>query len=145
MKRALLIGIGNTLRGDDGVGIRVAEQARTRFPHLDVLCVHGLAPELAEIVAQCDLLLIVDASTATPTLRAGEVTPAASGGRLEAHAMTTPGILGLAATLYGRTPARSVLIEVPAFTCDFGEALSPRTAEHIEPCLDVIESYLARP
>ncbi len=79
MKSALLIGIGNTLRGDDGVGIRVAERARARFPHLTVLCVQGLSPELADTVAPFDLLLIVDACVATTTLRVSEVTPAVSG------------------------------------------------------------------
>ena len=46
MKPALLIGLGNTLRGDDGVGIRVAERARTRFPELDVLSVTDCLPNL---------------------------------------------------------------------------------------------------
>ena len=144
MKSALLIGIGNTLRGDDGVGIRVAERARARFPHLTVLCVQGLSPELADTVAPYDLLLIVDASIATTTLRVSEVTPAASGERIQSHTMSPAGILGLAATLYNRVPSLSVLIEVPAVACDFSEVLSPRAAGQVEACLDVVGSYLAR-
>lgn len=145
MKSALLIGVGNTLRGDDGVGIRVAEQARTRFPQLAVLCVQGLSPELADTVAPYDLLLIVDASVVTTTLRVSEVTPAASGEKIQSHTMSPAGILGLAVTLYNRAPSLSVLIEVPAVACDFSEALSPFAAGQVEACLDVVESYLARP
>ena len=144
MTSALLVGIGNTLRGDDGAGIRVAELARARFPDLTVLCVQGLSPELAETVAQYDLLLIVDASVATTVLRVSEVTPAASGERIQSHTMSPAGILGLAATVYNRVPSRSVLIELPAVTCDFSEVLSPLTAGQVEPCLDVVGSYLAR-
>jgi hydrogenase maturation protease len=145
MKSALLIGVGNTLRGDDGVGIRVAEQARARFPQLVVLCVQGLSPELADTVAHYDLLLIVDASVATTTLRVSEVTPAASGEKIQSHTMSPAGILGLAVTLYNRAPSLSVLIEVPVVACDFSEVLSPQAAGQVEACLDVVGSYLARP
>jgi hydrogenase maturation protease len=144
MKPALLIGLGNTLRGDDGVGIRVAERARTRFPELDVLSVHGLSPELAETVTHYDMVMIVDASVATDTLRVTEVLPAASGEKIRSHTMSPAGILGLAATLYHRVPRRSVLIEVPAAECDFADTLSPRAAGQIDSCLDLVGSYLVR-
>jgi len=145
MKPALLIGIGNTLRGDDGVGIRVAERARERFPGLDVQCLHGLSPEIADTVAEYDLVLIVDASVATASLRAREVTPAVSGATIQAHTMTPAGILGLAKTLYNRVPNRTVLIEVPVESCEYNEQLSPGAASQIAPCLDIVGSYLARP
>jgi len=144
MTSALLIGIGNTLRGDDGVGIRIAEQARARFPQLTVLCAQGLSPELADTVAPYDLVLIVDASIVTTTLRVSEVTPAGSGEKIQSHTMSPEGILGLAALLYNRTPSLTVLIEVPAPVCDFGEVLSPQAAGLVEPCLDIVGSYLAR-
>jgi hydrogenase maturation protease len=143
MKHALLIGVGNTLRGDDAVGIRVGERARTRFPHLDVLCVHGLSPELAETVAQYDLLLIVDASLSAASLCVSEVTPAVSGEKIQAHTMTPAGLLGLAARLYDHVPLRSVLIEVPVVTCEFSEVLSPEVAGQIDASLDVVGAYLA--
>jgi hydrogenase maturation protease len=144
MSPALLIGIGNTLRGDDGVGIRVAERARGRFTDLDVECLHGLSPEIAEAVARYDLVIIVDASLATPSLRTSEVTAAASGESLQAHTMSPAGILGLAKTLYHRVPHRTVLIEVPVTSCEYSEELSPASAAQVEPCLEIVGSYLAR-
>lgn len=144
MKGVLLIGVGNTLRGDDGAGIRAAELARTRFPRIDVLSVHGLSPELADTVAEYEQLFIVDASLATAVLRVSSVTPANSGERIQSHTMTPEGILGLAATLYGRVPSQSILIEIPAVACDFSETLSPLTAGQVEACLEVVGSYLAR-
>jgi hydrogenase maturation protease len=143
MKHALLIGVGNTLRGDDGVGIRVGEKARVRFPHLDVLCMHGLAPELAETIAPYDLLLIVDASMTAASLCVSEVTPAVSGEKIEAHTMTPAGLLGLAATLYDHVPSRTVLIEVPVITCEFSEVLSTEVSRQIDACLDIVGAYLA--
>jgi hydrogenase maturation protease len=144
MKRALLIGIGNTLRGDDGVGIRVAEQARRKFPQLDVECVHGLSPEIADTVAQYATVFIVDASVATASLRASEVTPAVSGEKIEAHTMSPAGVLGLAKMIYEHIPSHTILIEVPVVSCDYGEELSPAAAAQVEPSLDIVESYLTR-
>ena len=144
MRPVLLIGVGNTLRGDDGVGIRVAELARERFPGLDVQCVHGLSPEMADTVAQYETVIIVDASVTSASLRTSEVTPAASGEKIQAHTMSPAGILGLAKAVYSRVPSRTVLIEVPAASCDYNEELSPGTAAQVEPCLDVVGSYLPR-
>jgi hydrogenase maturation protease len=141
MKKALLIGVGNTVRGDDGAGIHAAEKARARFPHLDVLAVHGLSPELAETVSGYDLVIIVDASLVTDTLRASEIVPSTAE-RIQSHEMSPAGILGLAATLYNHRPSRAVLLEIPAVSCAFTEELSALTAGQVEACLEVVAGYL---
>jgi len=142
MKRTLVIGIGNTIRGDDGVGIRVAELLAERYTGFDVLCVQQLSPEHAETVAQYDRVVIVDASVATSALR---VTPlrAAAGTRLpRTHDVTPTGILALAAALYQKTPSEAVLVEVPASACDFSEQLSSPTAALVEETIDVVAHYV---
>ena len=62
-ERALVIGFGNTLRSDDGVGRYAAERLATdgRLTGATVIAVHQLAPELAIEVARADLLVLVDA------------------------------------------------------------------------------------
>ena len=50
----LVIGIGNPLRGDDGVGPLLAEQAGGRS-------VHQLTPELAAELAELEAVLFIDA------------------------------------------------------------------------------------
>jgi hydrogenase maturation protease len=142
MKRTLVIGIGNTIRGDDGVGIRVAEQLAERYTGFDVLCVHQLSPEHAETLAQYDRVVIVDASVATNVVR---VTPlhAAAGTRLpRTHDVSPAGILALAATLYQTTPSETVLVEVPASACDFSEQLSSPTAALVQETIDVVAHYV---
>jgi Ni,Fe-hydrogenase maturation factor len=61
--RVLVIGYGNTLRRDDGVGVRVAEAvaADPRFAHVRVLAVHQLTPELALDIGSASLVIFVDA------------------------------------------------------------------------------------
>ena len=64
LKSALLvIGYGNTLRGDDGVGPRVAEAvAAMALPGVRTLGCHQLAPEHAEAISRADRVVFVDAA-----------------------------------------------------------------------------------
>lgn len=64
-RRPLLIGIGNPLRGDDGVGWRLVEELeRTggdREPSAHRRVVHQLTPELATDLAASSRVLFIDA------------------------------------------------------------------------------------
>jgi Ni,Fe-hydrogenase maturation factor len=62
----LLIGYGNELRSDDGIGQRVSNLiASWKLENLYTLCVHQLTPELAEILVNFDVAIFVDAYPAT--------------------------------------------------------------------------------
>jgi hydrogenase maturation protease len=59
----LVVGYGNSLRGDDGVGWHAAGRlaADPRLAGARVLARHQLTPELAVDVAQASLVVLVDA------------------------------------------------------------------------------------
>ena len=60
----LVVGYGNPLRSDDGIGWHAARLLATD-PRLDrarVLTRHQLAPELAEDVSRASLVVLVDAA-----------------------------------------------------------------------------------
>jgi hydrogenase maturation protease len=58
----LVIGYGNSLRGDDGVGPLVAEQvAEWNLPDVRSLSVHQLTPELASEMALAKTVIFIDA------------------------------------------------------------------------------------
>ena len=62
-QRPLLLGIGNVLRSDDGLGRVVVEQlARTGELDGEILSIHQLTPELALPMAEASLVVIIDAS-----------------------------------------------------------------------------------
>src|SRR5271166_6728975 len=62
MPGTLIIGYGNPLRGDDGLGWQVAsELAKCVDALISVLAVQQLTPELAEPVSDADLVIFVDA------------------------------------------------------------------------------------
>lgn len=62
LSRPLLIGIGNRLCGDDGVGAQLVDALTAEGDgRLRTLTVHQLTPELAAVVADASAVLFVDA------------------------------------------------------------------------------------
>src|SRR5215472_15949009 len=60
--RLLIIGYGNPLRSDDGIGWLVAKElAKLIGGSATVLTVHQLTPEFAEPVSEADLVIFIDA------------------------------------------------------------------------------------
>ncbi len=84
----LVIGYGNTLRGDDGAGCYVAERlcALNHEPGLKVLSLHQLTPELAQPVAEAGLVIFIDASIQSPPA----TSPAASSAPATARSTPAP-------------------------------------------------------
>src|SRR5688572_26950641 len=63
----LIIGYGNPLRQDDGVGIQVVEQLQgllhNRIPEeVEVIARHQLTPELVEPISRASYVIFVDAA-----------------------------------------------------------------------------------
>jgi hydrogenase maturation protease len=146
--RALLIGCGNTLRRDDGIGWSLAERvAAWDAPGIDVLTVHQLTPELAPRVAAAGRLLVIDAviaGTGAPIRLEPLEAPAADTTGPLSHGFTPPALLELAAALYGRRPPAWQLL-VPASDLGFGPELSATTAARIPAALNAIRELLALP
>ena len=74
----LIIGYGNTLRGDDGAGPRVAEAvAALNYPGVRTLVCPLLTPELADPISRAGAVLFVDAAVDAPhEVRLRELEPA---------------------------------------------------------------------
>jgi hydrogenase maturation protease len=123
----LVIGYGNTLRRDDGVGVKVAEAvAALNLPGVRVITRHQLVPELAEPLARARAAIFVDASV-VPGARELELRDvvARQGGQILAHAADPRSLLSLAGQIFGHCPpAWSLAIPVADF--GFGDGLSPQ-------------------
>jgi hydrogenase maturation protease len=155
----LVIGYGNSLRTDDGVGPAVARAvARWRRPGVRTLAVHQLTPELASDLARVDRAIFVDARVADPhgdvevvSLPGDDVgSPGADAHAGTVHSRRTVAdghhgdpraLLALAELAYGRRP-RALLVTVPAVKLDFGEGLSSTTRARMSDALDAIRALL---
>jgi hydrogenase maturation protease len=124
---SLVLGYGNTLCGDDGVGPAVAEAiAALRLPGVTTHTCHQLTPELAETVSEYEHIFFVDASV---KLNAGEVrwqevSPADSSPSALGHHLSPPALLAWRKSLFGRAPSATI-IAIGARDLEPGPSLSP--------------------
>jgi len=147
MKPVLVIGYGNTLRSDDGAGVRAAEIIAQRMNDIDVLCVHQLTPELAESLAKASLAFFLDAEVGSTTLTVSTLTPQSNDSNASVHSMNPQSLLAMSLALYGSVPKTTHLIGIPAYDLRFSETLSSETSNWIEPAVEkvisLIQSFLS--
>ncbi len=133
----LVLGIGNTLLSDEGVGIAAMRELETRFgPRDDMLFLDGgtLSFTLAVPISECSALLVVDAAE----LEASAGTVRSFEGEemdrfLGAHRKSSVHEVGLLdlmsiSLLAGHWPQRRALIGVQPAVVGWGEALTPAVA-----------------
>jgi hydrogenase maturation protease len=143
LKPALLvIGYGNTLRGDDGVGPRVAETVGAlHLPGVRTLICQQLSPEHAAPIAQADTVIFVDAAVDAPSevqfreLEPGDTT------QLMAHAADPRTMLALARDVFGHAP-KAWWLTIPAGNLEFGEELTPGAQHGVNEAVEKIKALL---
>ncbi len=140
LQNILVIGYGNTLRGDDGVGPSVAEVIEAlRLPHVCTLVCPQLSPEHAEPISRAHKVVFVDAAAdGSHELQLRELVPGDTT-QLMAHAADPRTMLALARDVFGHAP-KAWWLTIPAVNLEFGESLSP-AAEH--GCHEAVEKIKA--
>ncbi len=124
----LVMGIGNTLRADDGVGAVAVHALEKELSARGAVCLttHQLLPEHCAAVHEASLAVFIDASCQHP---AGEVhweyldAETCNLGTL-GHHMTPGQLLGWTQQLYGHVP-RAVTVTIGADSFALGNSLSP--------------------
>lgn len=124
----MVIGYGNTLRGDDGVGYRLAEKvADWGLGAVRALACHQLTPELSADISGVDRVIFADASlpqNPVSPLRLERLKGGLKVIRPLVHHSQPGQILTLSQQLYGGQPIAYTLT-LPAQQMDYGEQLSP--------------------
>jgi hydrogenase maturation protease len=126
MPRVLVIGYGNALRGDDGLGPEAARRLEREIddPEIEIRAAHQLTPEMADDLSRAELVLFIDAGSKG---RPGEVAVTEVEAAPPEQAIThqfDPALL-LAATqlLYGHLP-RAFLLTIAGESFEYEERLS---------------------
>jgi len=151
-RRVAVLGVGNLLLGDEGVGVRCVERLeRDHTLPGGIACLDGgtSTHELLADLEDLDLLIIVDAleSGAAPgsLLRLeGAAIPSAFSNKLSPH---QHGINDLLATLklLGRAPEHVVLLGVEPQRIGLSMELSPAVAAAMDRlCAQVVKEVLPR-
>jgi hydrogenase maturation protease len=145
-REPLVIGYGNMLRRDDGIGPRIAADAAIdpRLVHASTLMVHQLVPELALDVSAASLVVFVDA-------RVGQPPGSIAVERVDARAATSsrwshhvdPGTLAaMAQQLYGRVPP-VYLLSVGVASTELGDGLTPAVEGCVPTVVDAVCALVA--
>jgi hydrogenase maturation protease len=145
----MILACGNTLRGDDGVGIWLAEWAEKRFTgqlSARIVARQQWTPELAEDVAHAESVLFIDCSvdSAPGSISLTAVEPAASGQRLATHHQGAPELLALARELYNSLPCNAQLLTIGAGSTELGEVFSDQVTAALPEACKLIEETVLR-
>jgi hydrogenase maturation protease len=143
MKRPLIIGYGNRLREDDGVGVRAAGLIGELLPGAEVVETLQLTPELVCKIAEASVVIFLDAAVdqlpGSVVSRELAPEPAAAW----SHHLSPSQLLGLAEQLTGVVPP-AFLVSAGVDHLGWSERLSPRAettaAEMAASAVQILES-----
>ncbi len=143
----LVVGYGNSLRGDDGLGWHAAAllAGDPRLAGARVLARHQLTPELAEDVSRAALVVLVDARVdggAPGAVTVRRVVPGAVPRLTWSHQLDPGTLLELASALYGSTPP-VFLVSAAVAGCELGERLSPAAERALPEVVDAVAGIVA--
>lgn len=130
----LILGIGNPLRGDDGLGWAAIERLSQdqRCQAYEIRAVHQLTPELALPISQARLVVLIDASiTGEPgEIAVHTVIARKQAGAIGTHHAQPEELAWLAATIYGRCPP-IVVVSMTGADFRLSEQLSPLVSRRL--------------
>jgi hydrogenase maturation protease len=143
----VVVGYGNPLRSDDGIGRRIAQELRSRLDtsRIQIIECHELTPEMADIIRSAMLVVFVDSAIdgfpgEMRHLRLERSSVAGSIPTLS-HGRTPDALMALTANLYGVTPAAH-LFTVSGSSFEYGEIFSSAVAQAFPSVLAEVELLL---
>jgi hydrogenase maturation protease len=151
MENTLVLGLGNILLGDEGLGVRVVERLQARYdfgPEVLVLDGGTLGLDLLPYLEDADRLLVVDAlelgqAPGTVARLEGDQIPAFLGTKVSPHQIGLADLL-VAARLRGSLPDELVLWGAQPAVLDVGLELSPAVAVQVDVLVEKAMAELDR-
>jgi hydrogenase maturation protease len=131
VKKTLVIGYGNPLRGDDGVGWRVVDVLNQwALDGVEAIACHQLVPELAEPISRAAQVIFVDAAVdgAPGAVSVSVVSRDSPSVPTSTHHVGPAAVLAYAEDVYGSCPSAR-LLTVTGAAFGYEEALSPTVVD----------------
>jgi hydrogenase maturation protease len=133
MTRVLVLGYGNPLRTDDGLGWHVAVQLfrANTSPDVHIVPCHQLTPDLAETASFAENVIFIDCSRqGNPGDLCCQEVISQAGPASFTHDLSPAALLALAAELFGVCP-KGWLFSVCGECFEAGEDLSPTVSRRV--------------
>lgn len=142
--RALVVGYGNSLRGDDAAGPLVAEAIEALdLDGVEVLVCHQLTPEISEKVASMHQVIFIDAEEGQRSAEVREIF-AGTEPPTFGHVIDPGAILAMSRDLFGRSP-RAWLVTVRAHSFELGASPSPDCAAGMVMAIETVKRLCRTP
>ena len=151
-EQVLILGVGNTLLSDDGVGIRVTEILRREGglgAHVSICDGGTIGLALLPQIEQAERLIVVDAAQidaapgAVRTYENAHMDAHLSRSRSTVHEVALSDILD-AARLSGTAPKEQVLVAIQPQVTGWGDAPTEAVAEAIPQACRFVRRYIKR-
>jgi len=142
----LIVGYGNALRSDDGLGWHAAALLADdpRLGGAQVLWQHQLTPELAYDISQASLAVLIDVSVEQEpgaiSVRRLDASPGNSSAW--SHHVDPAALVALAGELWNAAPDVFV-VSVGAASLEVGDRLSPAVAAALPAVVDAVVALVA--
>ena len=141
----LVLGVGNVLMRDEGVGVRAVEELQNRFQfqvNVELLDGGTSGIELLRYISKKDHLVIIDAikgghPPGTVLRVEGEDVPARFRTRISPHQLGISDLLA-AATLTGEMPGNLVLFGIEPKRIELGLGLSDEVKANFDKLINVV-------
>jgi hydrogenase maturation protease len=152
-KRTLVLGIGNTLLSDEGIGVHVLEALRAgkaRTDAVEFMDGGTLSFTLAEPIESCQQFIVIDAAelkSEPGTVRVFEDEDMdryiTSGNKRSVHEVSLADVMSIA-LLSGNLPQKRALVGIQPDNLDWGENPTEPVSAAIPAAIAEIESLIAR-
>lgn len=150
MRKILVLGLGNTLLGDEGVGVRVIERLAEEnlIPNVELMDGGTLSFTLAGPIAEADQLIVVDA--ANLQAESGSVQAfvneemdhfIGTGKMSSVHEVSLLDLLSISA-LSENLPVHRALVGVQPEFVEWADHLSPAVEAAVTPAVEAVNQLL---
>ncbi len=142
IEKILIIGVGNTLRSDDGIGAYICLQMDAlHLPDVAIRILHQLQIELIEDVVDYDSVIIADASVTGADFEFHSVLMDETQALSSSHHLNANMLGALAQKIYGKN--------IPIFLCsvrgenfEMGEKLSVKAKMNADNAVKMINDWI---
>lgn len=149
MAKTVVLGIGNTLLSDEGVGVHVIEALEKAFllpPDVEVIDGGTCAMEMLEQLENLDLLVVVDcvrsgSPPATHVVIKGDAVPVFFKTKLSPHQIGLSDVLA-SLEFTGKAPKATVIVGIEPASMALGMEPTPAVAARIPELVDLTVAEL---
>lgn len=148
--RVVVLGAGNILLSDEGVGVRVIERLPLAYqlpPEVEIIDGGTCGMEMLEDLENLDALILVDAirggkAPGTPIRLAGDAVPVFFKTKLSPHQIGLSDVLATLA-LVGKAPKSTTILGIQPVSLALGMELTPEVEEKMPELLRMVVDELA--